>query len=782
MENSIWFGVVGDGASTSVTVNLSGSAISGATANICEYSGILTTGFLDKTSYNDGNGGTADTGTTDTTTQNEELWIGNITGMYGYSQGTPTNGFTLLDGFYELPISQGYLEKIVSSTGAANAGDSGIATYWGGCIATFKAATYGNYTLTVQAPSGSGTTNVTTGTHIYPSGTAVKVLASPSAGWGLHHWVLDTVVSGSSNPKTVIMTTNHTLQAVFTYTAWQGKVSGVSYADIAKIMGVPYSNIGSVGWQNARYSGAYISNAIWIMNAEWGGFPDDKKNALTDNLADTIECIAGSGIEYVFAFVGYWNPSTNNIGYTMTDSEMATMISAFHNIGVKVLAWAEDNTVTPMDIRASNRENIYDSIEACMAKADWDGYHDDIELYTGTLQEWIWYNNNCTTVLHNLGLLMTAAVPYDWEQNINQYLVMDYIVSMFYGGTSTLESSQAAAFWQEDFGEYAGHNTPPASPLIMGIMNYYGNTYPLAWQLGKVGEFHDLYGHPQLAGFSIWLYEYMGTSFDDWNQWSFWIDRIGGATPTLYEVDVSTSPSIPSIVSFNGTTHTVPYTYYTFGGPIVIDTQENVNEETHSVAFGDSDHNGGSLGYSSYTYASGPYNLTSPKSINSTYIYTPVAGNVKIAIYNATNYHISGWVGTDYHPYKLLNQSAATACTANSWNLVSIPSTSLPTGIYFIAIKINTNLMVGRSGVAPVPVGGETYGYHQYITQDYSTAFSTTYPQPEGQMGNEAAAYAPTAEIVYTPYTFSEWEDSSTNHIRTINIIGDMNVIAYYVP
>jgi len=140
MENSIWFGVVGDGASTSVTVNLSGSAISGATANICEYSGILTSGFLDKTSYNDGNGGTADTGTTDTTTQAEELWIGCIIGMYGYSQGTPTNGFTLLDGFYELPISQGYLEKIVSSTGAANAGDSGIATYWGGCIATFKAA------------------------------------------------------------------------------------------------------------------------------------------------------------------------------------------------------------------------------------------------------------------------------------------------------------------------------------------------------------------------------------------------------------------------------------------------------------------------------------------------------------------------------------------------------------------------------------------------------------------------------------------------------------------
>jgi hypothetical protein len=94
---------------------------------------------------------------------------------------------------------------------------------------------------------------------------------------------------------------------------------------------------------------------------------------------------------------------------------------------------------------------------------------------------------------------------------------------MFYSDVSTLESSQAAVSWQEDFGEYQGHNTPPASPMIMGIMNYYGNQYPLAWQLEQVDRYLTDYEHPQLVGFCLWLYEYMGTNTDDWNQWNNWI-------------------------------------------------------------------------------------------------------------------------------------------------------------------------------------------------------------------------------------------------------------------
>jgi hypothetical protein len=697
-----------------------------------------------------------------------------------------TSGGTLLyiDGSLEATAQYGIAQNIdVVRIGSVHDGNSdGVTgfTYTGYADCAVISSSYigpepgvDNYTLTIQAPSGSGSTNVTTGSHVYPSGTAVKVLASPSAGWSLHHWVLDSVNSGSVNPKTVTMNDNHTLQAVFTYTAWQGKVSGVSYVDIAKIMGVPYANIGTVGWQNTRYSNTYTDNAVWIVNEDWVAM---NPSILTNDLSGVVEKLKNNNIKYAFISAGrFTQPAT--INYLQTDAYYQNVIDALHVEGIKAIAWIGASEA--IDITAANSGNLYTAILDCMSRCTWDGYNDDIEIYTGTLSEWISYINGLTPILNNINKLNMPNIPLDWEQNINQYLIVDYIVTMFYGGTSTLESSSANLFWQENFGQY-GQNTPPASPLILGIMNYYGNQYPLAWQLGKAGEFHDLYGHPQLCGFSIWLYEYMGTSFDDWNQWSFWIDQIGEVTPTLYEVSMSTSPAMSSVVSFNGTEHTVPYTYYTFGGPIVVAAQENVNVETHSVAFGDTDHNGSPMGYTAFTYACGPYNLTSPVEINATYVYCRENGNIKVAIYNATEYEITGWGGTDWHPDHLLNQSVATSCIENTWNLIALPNTTLSTGIYFIVIKLNTNLMLGGSGNPPEQIGGEIYGYNQWITQSYSAAFSDIFPQPEGAMQYEGSAYLPTAPIVLIPYEFDHWENSSTNPIRTIDVTSNLDLIAYY--
>jgi hypothetical protein len=79
----IWYGIVGVGASKTVTVNLSiTGTYYGATADICEYSGLNTTSLLDKTASNIGALGTVtDTGTTASTSQNNELWIGCIVAL-----------------------------------------------------------------------------------------------------------------------------------------------------------------------------------------------------------------------------------------------------------------------------------------------------------------------------------------------------------------------------------------------------------------------------------------------------------------------------------------------------------------------------------------------------------------------------------------------------------------------------------------------------------------------------------------------------------------------------
>lgn len=283
----------------------------------------------------------------------------------------------------------------------------------------------------------------------------------------------------------------------------------------------------------------YAENAIWIQNAAWSGFPSNKKNVLTEHLSDVIVHLRDSNISHVFVFVGYWNPSDTTIGYTMTDSQITTVINSLHSINCTVLAWAEDDGA--IDVRPNNRNKLFAEITNCMNKG-FDGYNDDIENYVGTLQDWIDYENNATVILHNLGKLMTADVGYDWQQNINHYLHVDYIITMFYSSRSTCEDPQGRLYWQENFGEYQGHKNPPASPVILGIMNYYGNAHPLTWQLNWIdNELSSGDGHPQLVGFSIWLYEYMSDS--DWQTWDNWITQVGMNTkpnptppPTLTEL------------------------------------------------------------------------------------------------------------------------------------------------------------------------------------------------------------------------------------------------------
>ena len=178
----IWLGVVGSGAVTSVSISLSGS--SREVVDICEYSGIAASP-IDKTAVSTGSSISGSTGTTTTTAQAQELWIGGIavggSTSSGVSQSYATSGFTLLDGASygsSSPYtSTAFLEKIVSITGTANSGTTiGSSNRWVGCIATFK-ATYNIYTTTtslsaIATPLSAGQTGVSFSGSV-SSGTAV---------------------------------------------------------------------------------------------------------------------------------------------------------------------------------------------------------------------------------------------------------------------------------------------------------------------------------------------------------------------------------------------------------------------------------------------------------------------------------------------------------------------------------------------------------------------------------------------------------------------------------
>jgi len=71
-----------------------------------------------------------------------------------------------------------------------------------------------NYTLTISATAG-GTTNPASGTYTYSAGTTVEVTATPDAGYRFDHWVLNGSPAGSDNPISILMDSNHNLEAVF---------------------------------------------------------------------------------------------------------------------------------------------------------------------------------------------------------------------------------------------------------------------------------------------------------------------------------------------------------------------------------------------------------------------------------------------------------------------------------------------------------------------------------------------------------------------------------------
>lgn len=153
----VWFGVVGTGASTTVSITISSSSNYGFIANILEFSGVVTTSYLDKTTTHHASGTSATTGTTATTDTATELFIGGIASWNLYTHSSPLNGFILLDGqtWTGGYTTESFLFKFVSSTGTASSGVTisttqeyvGVMTTFR-CVSTTSLNENGSITLT----------------------------------------------------------------------------------------------------------------------------------------------------------------------------------------------------------------------------------------------------------------------------------------------------------------------------------------------------------------------------------------------------------------------------------------------------------------------------------------------------------------------------------------------------------------------------------------------------------------------------------------------------------
>jgi len=175
MDSEIWYAYnIAGGVSPTITVHHPSAGTSAAVAQ--EFSGIESgSDPLDQTATNSGTGGTANSGTTSSTTRANELIIGAIADNFnaptvgtGYS-----NLATKVDGGGN--SFSGIESKVVSSTGTQSATFNSTSSFWSVCIATFK----GSFPPLIDKQSitpDATFTDVTNGadTHPFASGDQIK--------------------------------------------------------------------------------------------------------------------------------------------------------------------------------------------------------------------------------------------------------------------------------------------------------------------------------------------------------------------------------------------------------------------------------------------------------------------------------------------------------------------------------------------------------------------------------------------------------------------------------
>ncbi len=301
LDVEIWAGIVSSGASTNLTVNLSVGPSFGAVADVCEFSGL--SGVVDKTAVNGGSGTTTNTGTTATTSQSKELWIGGISAYYT-SQASPTNGFTLFDGATQPNLSVSYLEKNVSSTGAANSGTTiSSSGTWAGCIATFLA---GTPVLGVGSSANILCGQLSSGTYFMDSGTYVYGTSASS--------VIDSAISQVSalgNGHVILINGTWVLT---TPIVAQSNVNLTCYSGVTICQNTPSSLSNSISLLLGTNGG--ISNFV-VDGGTWNG----NKGSLTDHRGSST----WSGNFFSYMGIGF-DSSTQSVNITIENLTLENVI------------------------------------------------------------------------------------------------------------------------------------------------------------------------------------------------------------------------------------------------------------------------------------------------------------------------------------------------------------------------------------------------------------------------------------------------------------------------
>lgn len=291
--SEIWAGVVGASASKNITVYITdyaGDGCYGTTGvlNVCEYSGLVTADFLDRTATANGYGYSHNTGTTTTTTQAHELWIGCVSSWGNVNQSSPTNDFSLLDGVSTPSpyVSNGFLDFIASSTGQANAHTTAGSNTFSGCIATFK----GLMPNIITATADSHSTISPAGNIAVNAGANVTFNLSANPGYQITHVYVDNVDQGIITSYTFnTINTNHTITCETTQNAnaYIIAASSDSYSTISPSGNIPINAGGNHTFNLAASPGHHITD-VYVDGVSQGVITSYTFNTINTNHTITV--------------------------------------------------------------------------------------------------------------------------------------------------------------------------------------------------------------------------------------------------------------------------------------------------------------------------------------------------------------------------------------------------------------------------------------------------------------------------------------------------------------
>ena len=164
------------------------------------------------------------------------------------------------------------------------------------------------YSLTIMNATG-GSTYPTLGNYSYTTGSSVQVTVIPDADYRFDHWLLDGSNAGKTNPITVTMDANHTLQPVFVLIQYQLTVTSSTGGSTDPAAGDYSYTSGSSVQVTAIPAANYVFDH-WILDEADAGKINPMNLLMNRNLT----------LQAVFAIINYTLAISPSAGGTTTPS------------------------------------------------------------------------------------------------------------------------------------------------------------------------------------------------------------------------------------------------------------------------------------------------------------------------------------------------------------------------------------------------------------------------------------------------------------------------------